>query len=714
LRTTAPGFWDAADEMPAPSLRTLYVGFSDTAFGTQPALWSGVDANDLGLVSGDESIPLYKAIMDSGGDRGDIANAIVESFSGCEFGSSPCTPRTNDTGGPTVLGDIFHSNPIVVGSPNSAVNEDAYGKFAIDKRTRSRVIYAGANDGFLHAFNAGDWQTLEADGITPRVPPSHDHGTGVELFGFMPYAVRNTAKVLPTRLSFPRAFPTIDGSPVVSDVWFYRDVDNSGKLQGVNSTLTEPDKVKEQWRTVLMGGLRNGGQSYYALDITNPPRTGDSPPSDYPLYLWEFPCEDCGASKVVNPGTSSEALWMGSTWSEPVITRVRVASDTGSDPEGYERWVAIFGAGHDACGDPYSGFYDDPSACAGRPREAKGRAIYMVDITTGEVLAKKFWSSSPVKIPSGSGTQIGFPEMRYAFASAPAVFDVDFDGFADVVYIGDLGGNIWKWVISDIGDDPINNTSSDSNVAQPDWDFRIFFQAGSASSPVPATYDASYTYQSFFFPATGVLRHGKLVIALGAGQRANTQYPDSDGLDATNNHYYVLTDRDPRERGLSPPDPLTGFLDEDDLATNAQLDSVSCIDLHTNFDGYFLTGRDAEKFITNSVIFTGELFFGSFIPPDPMTTNPCEATGQAFLYILDLDCGVGSFDNPGSGNEDRRKFVGTGLPTRPRVSVGGLNEENQTPSCNNKVIVITSDGGIESKCKTLPSKGIDVRSWRTR
>ena len=208
LRTTAPAFWDAATELPAPASRTLYVGFSDTQFGTQPDIWSTIDKDDLDLVSGDASISPYDTIP--GGDLDDIASAIIESFEGCDFGSSPCTPRTNDTGGTAVLGDIFHSNAIVVGSPNSAINEDTYGEFAIEKRNRSRVIYAGANDGFLHAFNSGDWQTLEADLITPRVPPAHDRGTGVELFGFMPYAVREVAKVLPTKLSFPRAFETVD------------------------------------------------------------------------------------------------------------------------------------------------------------------------------------------------------------------------------------------------------------------------------------------------------------------------------------------------------------------------------------------------------------------------------------------------------------------------------------------------------------------------
>ena len=39
--------------------------------------------------------------------------------------------------------------------------------------------------------------------------------------------------------------------------------------------------------------------------------------------------------------------------------------------------------------------------------------------------------------------------MHYAFAATPAVYDLDFDGYADVVYAVDLGGNVWKWVITD-------------------------------------------------------------------------------------------------------------------------------------------------------------------------------------------------------------------------------------------------------------------------
>ena len=57
------------------------------------------------------------------------------------------------------------------------------------------------------------------------------------------------------------------------------------------------------------------------------------------------------------------------------------------------------------------------------------------------------------------------PDMRFAFAATPAVIDLDFDGYADLVYAADLGGNLWKWVITADVLDPINGTG---DIQQPD------------------------------------------------------------------------------------------------------------------------------------------------------------------------------------------------------------------------------------------------------
>ena len=301
----------------------------------------------------------------------------------------------------------------------------------------------------------------------------------------------------------------------------------------------------------------------------------------------------------------------------------------------------------------------------------------MVDVTTGEVLARKVFDplagdlDTPEK-PSGlPDPQEGIAEFQYAFASAPAVFDLDFDGYTDVIYIGDLGGNVWKWVVKAVGHDPINNTIGNNEMRQPDWPFRLFFQAGTSAE------QSAGHYQSFFFPPTGVLRQGKLMLAFGAGERANPQGDAAeyaDGDPSNNNHYYVVRDRDPLE--LIPDfEPIADSLVEDDLADFDAPTPLSCDQMKATKEGYFITARDAEKFITNSVIFLGTVFTGSFMPPDPASPDPCDASGEAFLYAFDLDCGGGLFTaEPGGAADERRKAIGSGIPSRPRVSVGDLTQ----------------------------------------
>ncbi len=729
LRFFDEAYWDAAEMVPDPDDRNLYVEISDTSMFQQPAEFSiptGEEANAaamLGFQAGVDDLDAPYSTL-SPNTPSDMAVALVDVGRGCKFGISPCETRVNESGDKIMLGDIFHSNPVVVGSPNAPVNDSSYRLFVDQKRERTRVIYAGANDGFLHAFHAGTWQThvLDTEGVPTSVPlaaPTHDRGTGEELFGFMPSAVRDVIKDLPKSTTFPRTMETVDGSPVAADAWFYREV-QSGALGSVDPDLSPQDEEPLRWRTFLMGGLRGGGESYYALDVTDPTGSASESTSSYPRYLWGFPCDDCGSA--VNPDTTSEKSYVGNTWSEPVITRVRVKVNDGANPYGYDRWVAIFGGGYHEHGDPNGPDYRTPDDAGFTP---EGRAIYMVDVTTGEVLAKKYFDDDAGALSDTHSPTDGIKELRYAVASAPAVFDLDFDGYADVVYIGDLGGNLWKWVITEVGDDPINNSGGeDDSIEQPNWPFRLFMRGGTSLEPtlppeqLGSTYDNTVHYQSFFFPPTGVLRKGTVYLAYGAGERANPQGPVSafnDGDDSNNNHYYVVKDADPLETGQTAPHAITGAVVETDLADLSSGTTMTCEQIDEKL-GYFITGRDAEKFITNSVIFFGEVFTASFLPADPAATDPCLSKGDAYLYRFDLECGVGAFQTePGSADDKRRKKIGGGIPTRPRVSVGDLDGGGGGGGCVNKIVVITSDGNIDSDCPgSISSSGVRLRSWRQR
>jgi len=742
LRTSAEAVWDAADEMPDPIDRKLFVGGTGS-YGAAPPAWftpgspatTTMTRQDLGLTTAPhtrlEEKPYELPNPPSNADLDALAQDLVGNLAGCVFGTdlgAGCTTRTNQNAEKSILGDIFHSNPLVVSSPNARINDATYHEFAHDFRTRDQVIYAGSNDGWVHGFLAGEWQTDDGGSpASPLIPPRHDRGDrsgngGKELFGFMPSVVRDKIWELPLSMNGggARDFYGPDGTAVAADVWIYRSVSGSGDFGSVLSTPTSfpGDKLKEQWRTVLIGGLREGGNGYYALDVTDP--SGST--YNYPGYLWEFPCDDCGSA--VNPGSAaaipalglSPSDYLGETWSDPVITRVRVAVN--GEAGAHERWVAIVGGGYDVCGDPNHASYTATlagQACdAASASSRRGRAILMIDITTGELLASKFYHPTDVPAsPPSSYDQLAFNEMKYAFASQPAVFDLNFDGYGDVVYIGDLGGQLWKWVISPVGHDPINNSGSDDELTQPNWPFYVLFEADDHSA---------VHYQSFFYPPTAALRGGTLTLAFGAGERADTHAGSTDAvaddyLDTDNNHYYVVKDADPFVQNPistltdAPPPVPAGDLVPIDLVDSG---SNSCVDV-ANADGFFLTGRDREKFVTNSVIFLGEVITGSFVPADPSTSS-CDSKGQAFLYRFDLHCGAGAYpSNPGTEADKRRKAIGGGLPSRPRVSVGELNSGGGGGGCANKVVLITSEGGVENDCPgPLPSSGIDVRTWRAR
>lgn len=714
------GFWDAANEVPDAAAgvagRKLYVskyqGGPPAPLPTAPLPFTytpagdRVTAADLGITGATAadiaSYALPLPDFDVAGIITDeqLADAIVKYLRGCEFRDGVCVDR----GDGRKLGDIFHSNPVVVGPPNGGIREASYREFTLRYAHRKRVLYAGSNGGFLHGFNAGEFGTL-------ALPDDYDRGTGAEEFGFMAYSVRQRAAEMPKNRA-PDRFQTMDGSPNAADVWLYAhegDVSAPGPLGSPGDASRWND-----WRTVLIGGLRAGGRTVWALDVTNPP-DHDSPSGaqasgpGYPGYLWEFPCE-AAACNAWRP-------FMGETWSEPIITRVKMTVDcTGTCPT-YDRWVAIFGAGYDPHGDPNKTHESNPldlqaseyDATVASTTKPAGRAIFMVDITTGEVLAaKRFQHDGVAGDPSN-----GEPGMRYGFAASPAVFDLNHDGYADVIYAADLGGKIWKWVIHEPGEDHLNGTQGSDQQAR--WPFVELFSAGGCPSCTPPH------FKSFFAAPTGAMVGPALWLAIGSGERNDLDFGRAGGpevpLDpAELNRYYVFKDLDPFERERDPATlPLT------DVGVGADLVDVSAVvGINPNTCltggalGYFIVGQEGEKFISESTIFFGTVLTGSYVPSS-LLANVCDAAGDAFLYGFKLLCGEDALPDPGgSPGHVRRVSIGTGLPNSPRVSVGPLDGGGGGGGpCADMVLVISSDGNAFSTCPGgRPNTGLVLRSWR--
>jgi type IV pilus assembly protein PilY1 len=611
-----------------------------------------------------------------------LADEIVAVVRGCYFGSgvsvapasanvdSPaaCLPR------PATLGDVFHSNPVVVRSPNRLVfgsDAPSYNAFKTHYATtfpRDRVLYAGTNAGFLEAIHAGDWDA----GATP---PGYDEGTGTELFGFMPWEARLKIKNLPVDPATSRTH-YVDGDPQSADVWFYDPFNADDNTKNVNGS---------EWHTILVGAMREGGHQYFALDITNP--SGSTQPGggaglDYPGYLWEFPTE---ADFTAGGGYFE---WMGETWGKPIITKVRLMV-AGVGP--VDRWVVIVTAGYDPNGDPnpidvtglLTPTYNTETDLVTYPDAKKGRAIFMLDAMTGEVIAMKGFDPT-----SGDAQE----EMKYAIVARPSVLDLNADGFADLIYFVDMGGQVFKWVIAAPGEDCVNDGACDAT--QPDWPFKLFFTA-----PI-GTISGTDFYKNLFFSPAAAYSGGRLWLAFGSGERRSLSFAgvggDPDAEPGENNRYYVMSDPDPYENMMVPLVTLT----EGDL-----------MDLTSDEDGANVTGRgfyfrvgNGEKFVTNTEIFAGHVIAASFKPTS--TGDPCTSRGDGTLYVFDLRTGEGYFDD-GGGNPTRGLDIGAGLPTDPQVSVGAGGEDN-------KVIIEKSGTDIEMIEEQNINVGGGLLYWRER
>ncbi len=211
------------------------------------------------------------------------------------------------------LGDIYHSTPLIVSAPpfnfSDALFPKKYSDFKKTWKDRTTMVYVGANDGMLHAIDSAD---------------------GKEKFSIIP---RNLLGKLRNTRENHEFF--IDSSPRAYDVYFRKG------------------KKKDQWVTIVVSGLRGGGNYYFAFDATDP--------TD-PQMLWE---------------TTDPA--MGNTWSRPEIGRVRL--------NGEEKFVVFVGGG-----------YSDPSDTK---FDNIGNTFYVIDIEDGSIMRKFVVGDAKNKIPAG-------------------------------------------------------------------------------------------------------------------------------------------------------------------------------------------------------------------------------------------------------------------------------------------------------------------------
>jgi len=181
--------------------------------------------------------------------------------------SGPFRDRTK------TLGDIVNSSPWFAGNVSFGYETlpeglstatSPYSTFLTGNSSRNEVLYVGANDGMMHAFNAS---------------------TGAELFAYIPSSVIPNLNELtdPNYGTSPAHRYFVDGSVKAGDVYFTGDAD---------------------WHTALIGSTGAGGRNIFALDVTAPGTFGTS------KVLWDITNNTAGYGDL------------GFTMTEPSIVRM--------------------------------------------------------------------------------------------------------------------------------------------------------------------------------------------------------------------------------------------------------------------------------------------------------------------------------------------------------------------------------------------------------
>ncbi len=420
-------------------------------------------------------------------------------------------------------------------------------------------------------------------------------------------------------------------------------------------------RIEGEWRTVLVGGLGRGGRGVYALDVTDPDELALKSKANQTV-LWEF--------------TKDDDAHLGFTYSRPIVAYLNNG-----------KWAAIFGNGINDSGSDATGgkaqlfivYLDGPGA----------DGIWDLDTDYHRITTSK-----------GSTT-----ERNGLFS--PQVVDIDGNGTTDLLYAGDMFGNLWRFDVS------ASNAVGWLPPVNP-----LF--SGSKTRPITSP-------PLIVSPPTSVtdsVGKGGRMIFFGTGRFLI----DGDKTDIHKQHYYGLLDRTTPEYPAPSSAPIEvndlklnnvvkqtflsggvaeGRLTDPDLVVNYTGDRTPT--LTNKFGWYIELPTSGERVIAGSVARMGHVLFNTIIPD----RSACSSSGSGSEWHVRMQNGgsplTPQFDFNGDGQIDAadgvvvggrtvgyaaRKLEGKGLLTAPSVignvrfapSSGAKKTEDM-----NKTVLVGSD-----------------------
>jgi type IV pilus assembly protein PilY1 len=363
-----------------------------------------------------------------------------------------------------------------------------------------------------------------------------------------------------------------------------------------SSPIAADVKIGGAWKTIVVFGERRGGNNYYALDITD---------TTNPQYLWTF-----------------SDTKLGETWSEPAIGKVKMS-------DGTDKWIAFFGGGFDTTQGNYGGTVKTTEA------------FFAIDLSNGS----KLWEYSN----TGTGDS---QYMNFSLPAAPTAVDLNHDGYIDRVYIGDVGGQLWKFNVAPTG----GATLSGSLISN--WTGKRLFAAvlpPTQSNPPPS--GEFYAPQAIYsWPTLAFDNNRNLWLFFGTGDR---YHPNS----ATSNRFYAIKDTDTYLTESSLTDMSNGGT------------PVITQGWYLKFPPAAPSPPSGEKVLAAAEVFNNIVIFTTFTPISATAPASCgNGGGNAKTYTANMTTGDAAIDfvtntvlTAGQSALSNALLIGTGIPSKPVI-----------------------------------------------
>lgn len=451
---------------------------------------------------------------------------------------------------------------------------------------------------------------------------------GQEVFSFIPGELLPNLKLLYANDPATKHPYGMDG-PINS--WI-KDVDGDSQIESADGD-----------HAYIYASMRRGGRNLYALNVTN---------RSSPSLLWKI------------EGGSGSYTELGQTWSKPIKTKVNV-NGTVTD-------VLIMGGGYDPAQDNATTITPDTI----------GRAIYIINATDGS----KVWSVGPV-----AGNNLVNADMLYSIPSTVRVIDINSDGLADQMYVGDTGGQVWRF--------DIHNGNNASNLV-----------TGGVIADLSGT--TAESARRFYHEADVSLivedNKRKLAIVIGSGFHAHP-------LDETvTDRIYMIKQSDvtsaPEDGNDSGNDPDYVKLTESNLydatdnlvqegSTSQQAAALTALKAAS---GWYITLEDSgEKVLSTPLAVAGDLLFTTYSPT--MDVTGCTPTvGTSRLYHVNIM-------DAGAVNTNRSEVLKTiGIPPDPvrlRIIDEITGEDGSTSKKEGDIVC------VGTQCKPLPKRRTLIKTY---